>query len=403
MIGLTSARRRIAGAAAIAGALLGLGLLGGGTPAAANDVATMTLSGWDFEPSDYPQCRISTTAQTIRGMAGRIKANSPVSYLADGNAADEDAPLYRVPTAAERTDFRAGLNALIDDNSSVATTRLTAAGFAVCSGEIDSTSPDPNVGFNMVLVYSPAGLNASTSLGAPMLVLWGARGQPDYTVLSGPHLTSEVNVFDQVLSALDRKQYVRGAILSGTDRCNRLALAPAQFQGDTTECGGDYRISDMAHNTGTIFQDMHDVLRGQYPQLYNVQLHGMSQAGISVSRGTDPDGADGTGTHPDDPVTVAHAYAEVQLKKELEIGGVNSTEQPHYDALSSCTAYVHSMTGVSALTRDLHCGTFNAQLARERDLNAQDRFIHIEQSRYIRDYHPVDYLIKVAYGLFSKT
>jgi hypothetical protein len=383
------------GAALLTGTvLLGVTAVTGGASTVAASGQGAGITALEFQPTDYPQCAVGGTPRSIRSMVNTIVANSPGSFDDDDDPTDEDEPLYRQPIAGEREDVRAGLHALIDGDSVTATDRLQEAGYRVCGGRINDT-----LGRELVLVYHPTGLSATASEGAPMLVL--APGQmPTATVLSGPHLTSESRVKNQILEALARSAlgYVRGAVLAGTDRCNRLAEAPPEFQGQTGECGGTYRISDMAHNIDTVFQDMHDVLRDEYPLTFNVQLHGMSASGISVSRGNDPD--DGEADHPEDAVTRAHSYAEVELKDLLEAGGLTSVEENHYDNLTSCTPYVHSNSGIAAPTRDLHCGTRNAQLARERALGAGDRFIHIEQSLYLRQNHP-NYIIRVMYGLFS--
>lgn len=361
------------------------------TPATASGAGTAAL---EFQPTDYPQCRTDGTDRSIRYLVDKIVSNSPDRFDADGDPTDEDAPLYQPPTGSQRVDFRAGLRALIDDDPTTATTRLGAAGFAVCSGEVDGTWQR-----DMVLVYDPDGLSAAATTGAPMLLL--APGmEADASLLSGPHLRAELRIKDQILAAVAQTAlgYVRGAVLSGTHRCNRLAEAPEEYQGTTSMCGGTYRISDMAHNVDTIFQDMHDVIRQEYPETYAVQLHGMSANGISVSRGEDPD--DGWADHPEDAVTRAHSYAQVWLSGQLAGGGLTAEEKKHHDNLTSCTPYVHSVSGLTAPTRDLHCATRNAQLDRERDHNAADRFIHIEQSLYVRDHYP-EHVIWVMYGLFA--
>jgi len=381
-----SNRRRAVGIAALAL----LGTVGVGlTPAQAQEPPIET-SALEFDPSDYPQCRFNGQVRTIRYLVDRIVANSPGPFDADGDASDEDGPLYAQPTDEQREHFRAGLTALIDDDPATANQHLSEAGYAVCSGEVDGTTNR-----HTVLVYHVDGLSASETDGQPMLLLNPGQAA-DATLLSGPHLRTEAKVKNQILAAVGQTGlgYVRGAVLSGTHRCNRLAEAPQEYQGTTQMCGGRYRISDMAHNIDTIFQDMHDVIREEYPLTYSVQLHGMSEDGISVSRGARPNA--GSANHPQAAVTRAHAYAYVYLRPRLTAS--NLTDDA--DNLTTCTPYVHSGNGQAMPQRDLHCGTRNAQLDREQDLGGADRFIHIEQSMDVRTYYP-EYVTRVMYGLFA--
>jgi len=386
---MSSKTRRLA--TMLAGMLLLTLLVGSAANPAGAAGPPIGTTALEFRPADYPQCAFNGSNRSIRFMVDRIVANSPDRFDADGDPDDEDAPLYRQPTEAERDDFRAGLHALIQDDPDTATQRLAEAGYAACGGDIDSPFFRQTV-----LVYHPAGLSPTGTEGAPALVLIpGQVGTA--TVLSGPHLRFEQGVKDQILAALaNPSHFTRGAVLSGTHRCNRLPEAPAEYQGSTSVCRGSYRISDMAHNVDTIFQEMHDVLRDEYPDGFHVQLHGMSAAGFSISRGENP--ADGSAVHPHDGITRAHSHAEVELKGRLAAGGLTGQETTEYINLTSCTPFVHSVSGVPAPVRKLHCGTRNAQLDRERGSGDPDRFIHLEQSPYIRSVYP-DYIRAMMSGL----
>lgn len=368
-------------------ALLGVLVAAPGTPATATGASTSAL---EFAPTDYPVCAFNGSNRTIRYMVDRIVANSPPS----ASSADPGDSRYEPPTAAARDDFRAGLRALIDDSPATATQRLGQAGYQVCSGDIDSTF------FRYrVLVYPVDGLDADDTTGQPALVLAPGRSA-NATVLSGPHLRAEAHIKNQILDALDNGlPYVRGGVFSGTHRCSHPEAAPGDYQGSTSMCGGEYKRSDMAHNTDTIFQDMHDVLRQEYPQTYQLQLHGMSAAGFSISRGMNPNA--GSATHPQDAITRAHSWGSEEVKDWLRINGLTSQETTQFINLTSCSPFVHSVSGIAAPVRKLHCGTKNAQLDREKDLGAEDRFIHLEQSMYIRSGYP-QYIKEVMYGLFNE-
>lgn len=332
-------------------------------------------------PTDgYSQCQINNSNVTLATVINNVVAGSPIDSFADGDPNDEDgAASYQVPTAQERVDLAQGINFVISGQATSAISELSAAGYEICKGSVRYTT-----GGTDLLIYDEQGMSpGTTSEGRPMLLLHTeGGGASEGMVFSGPHL-NEAHIQNQIVDAFDSDSYfVKAAVLAGTHRCNQIELAPSQFQGETDQCGGDYRTSDMAHNTDTDFQVMHDVLRDNYPQTFNVQLHGMSAAGVSVSRGDDPN--DGSATHPTDAVTRAHEGYSRALKDAMALGGITPNEQTQIDNLTSCTPYVNSYTDENALTRDLHCGGTNAQLWSEQTTGDADRWIHIEQSLHVR-------------------
>jgi len=64
-------------------------------------------------------------------------------------------------------------------------------------------------------------------------------------------------------------------MLAGTHRCNSITFSSCN--GTTGSCGTPdeaYRISDMAHNTTSIFQASHELIYDINPDPYVIQLHG---------------------------------------------------------------------------------------------------------------------------------
>ncbi|MFJ4866671.1 hypothetical protein [Streptomyces sp. NPDC088748] len=370
-------KRLITGTAVIASSLAALAFQ---APIAGAE----TTAGTVIPVTGYSQCQINNANVKIRTLIDSVVSASPQAFDADGDATDEDAPFYQVPTNQERTDLSDGINLLMAGNSSGAISELSAAGYEICKGSLDSTTS----GGTDILIYDHQGGAISTTEGRPMLLLRTDSGTADdAAVFSGPHLTSERHIKDQILNAFQAEDYfVRAAVLAGTDRCNQLELGDARFQAPaTTECGGDYRTSDMAHNVDTDFQVMHDRLRDHFPGSTNVQLHGMSLPGISVSRGDDPN--DGSATFPNDLVAVAHQSYSQELTTAMRANGESAEETNQIANLTSCTPYFDTVAGRQALTRDDRCAGFNAQLWSEQNFGDARKWVHIEQSLHVRANH----------------
>ena len=204
---------------------------------------------------------------------------------------------------------------------------------------------------------------SATGLPLVALRLGEARG----LIVETPHSFFDTDTLAQGVVVFEDAN-ARALIASGTHRCASPEYTPCS--GMTSVCGDEserYRVSDMAHSTISVFQGLHVAIAERYADDLVVSLHGFGQDGISLSNGTTDDVAD------DSPVAQLATAFSTEFSGEL---------------ITTCNDY----TGANVDNR--LCGTTNTQ---GRHLNesadactaaadaATDRFVHMEQSRAIRD------------------
>ncbi len=239
-----------------------------------------------------------------------------------------------------------------------------AVGYAVCRGE----------GAEADLVYLHP-LDSST--GAAHVVV--REGTAPGVIFEAPHPFYDTGTISQSV-ALFRDLPGRALIASATHRCANSAASGCD--GTTGACGttGPYRESDVAHATDSVFHRAHVALSEAYPGDLAISVHGMGGDGASLSNGTTDAVA------PDTPLArIAAAFLSAGIT-----------------GVTSCSS------GTGAPTEARLCGTTNVQ---GRHLNgtadacttsapsATERFVHIEQSRAVRDDVPrVVSALRVALG-----
>lgn len=103
---------------------------------------------------------------------------------------------------------------------------------------------------------------------------------PDYcrpVVIQSPHAKKDANTGHQGIHVF-KKTDALFYMVSGTHRCNSSSLSSCT--GTTTSCSSNsqaYPISDLAHNTLSIFQKTTEVLLNQFNNTYFIQLHGFTK------------------------------------------------------------------------------------------------------------------------------
>lgn len=108
-------------------------------------------------------------------------------------------------------------------------------------------------------------------------------------VLTAPHIKNDINTGKQAIHCF-KNNIARAVFISGTHRCNSLELSSCS--GTTSTCGSNenYRITDMAHNTETIFQRTTEQVYNTLSNSVFVQLHGFgkqpSDPFVIMSNGT---------------------------------------------------------------------------------------------------------------------
>ncbi|TDD28074.1 hypothetical protein E1218_08535 [Kribbella turkmenica] len=304
--------------------------------------------------------------------------NQIVASAPPGNGGNK----YSDPTAAALVKLSEGIQLVAGGSYTSGKARLGEAGYYACW-----TSPDLPGGSGTRIIYHRDGLSPSTSRGRSAMMYHNPSDtQPDTRiVLSVPHVNEDVVPI--ALEAYVAKQTDTAAVVvAGTHRCNHTTNS--LDNANTTDCGGHYKISDMAHRWDTAspnnppaalsdFQVMHDELRKRKPAAYLLQLHGMSsEPGFSIS--------DSYGQVAFSGDTVARAHSAYRAALLSVIPAEQTVERSN---LTTCQGYG------SAPAVDRKCGEKNDQA--EREITSRpfagghpDGWLHLEMSSYIRENHP---------------
>jgi hypothetical protein len=158
----------------------------------------------------------------------------------------------------------------------------------------------------------------------------------------------------------------RALLVTGSNRCAAAEATPCA--GVTKMCGGELKVSDVAHFDRNFFTSAHRALRDRFRDAVAVQIHGMDAPGAEaavLSNGTEETRPDGV---------------SVRLRDALN------------SRLKGSRAYSCNDRGDDGKHRIL-CGTNNVQGSLDngesdacngRPTAASDRFLHLEQAESVR-------------------
>lgn len=282
------------------------------------------------------------------------------SQVAAAPLADQSRGNYQLPTQTELDHVADGVGYLFDGNWIYAVEVLAKIGLSTCSVPIVP-------GGDLVRVaVSDDGFFPANSRGVAILA-WRDLGTTTNAVISVPHAVTETNVALQAVEVMAANARVRAIVIGPVHRCHLAQPAPKEFQGNTTECGGTYRQSDMAHTQDSLFHGFHAALWARAPQDVVVQIHGMSAAGISVSAGTTAPLME----FPNRPALVLHNELSAALEALEENAGT----------LTTCSLYDGPR---GDRVREHLCGTRNAQRTGLQSAGLLPRFVHLEQAPGVR-------------------
>lgn len=259
-----------------------------------------------------------------------------------------DSEGYRASTAIERDGLANAIEAVFDADAASALAGAMSARYALCRGE------DAQAGLVLLTPVPAEGRGR-------FLLRTGVAPGP---IFEAPHPIFDTATLEEARVLFERTSG-RALLVSGTHRCANAALA---CSGRSTVCGdapASFHESDMAHNVATAFHRAHEALSARFFETLVVSVHGFGLPGASLSDGTN------------DALPGASPVAALAVALSMRFADV-----------TSCNA------GAGVALDERLCGTANVQ---GRHLNgvadvcgdfaasASGRFVHLEQSRALRD------------------
>lgn len=146
---------------------------------------------------------------------------------------------------------------------------------------------------------------------SPQLNYWGTyvfNPSPERgtLILQAPHAEHDTNTGIEAVFCF-KNNLARAVFVNGTHRCNHSTLSSCS--GKTEACGSksDFKISDLAHHTGSIFQKTTENIFLNEPGSVFIQLHGFSK------KSTDPYVIMSNGTRETPPTDYASQIKDALL------------------------------------------------------------------------------------------
>ena len=188
---------------------------------------------------------------------------------------------YEEPTENDVTDWEVLIKEILVGDISTSRTLAEELNYEIV--EYSDTDQNPSK-LSYILVEQKPNLNY---WGTYVFNAFACRSG---LILQAPHPKKDLNTGKQAIYCYT-KLSARSLFLSGTDRCNHFKSSGCD--GLTTACSDvsePYPISDMAHNSGSIFQATTKVVFNQVGESVFVQLHGFTKQSadpdIIMSNGT---------------------------------------------------------------------------------------------------------------------
>jgi hypothetical protein len=260
---------------------------------------------------------------------------------------------YIQPTTANLATWESIINFILSDNLTDARAIASPINYQIT--EFTDTSLNPNKIFYVLEEKAVQNRYWGT-------YIFSKNPARNNLIIAAPHSKFDTNTGDQAIYCF-KNTLAKAVFINGTHRCN--SFTNSNCYGTTSVCGstGNYKISDQAHNTTSMFQITTEVLYNSISNAVFVQLHGFAK------QSNDPYVIMSNGTNK----TPSIDYA-VQIKNAL------LQEDP---SLTFKLAHIDTdWTRLTAFTNTQGRLINNSSNACSTDATATSgRFIHIEQEK----------------------
>ena len=230
---------------------------------AIEDYFTIEKDGGCTAPTD-------TASGDIETYVGNLIDSAP------GSTGDN----YVEPNGTELNAWNTVLDDLLADNLSGARTNACNLNYKVT--EFTDTSISPNQIFYVLEEKSPQQNYWGT-------YVFSKTPKRENLVLMAPHSKFDTNTGKEAVHCF-KNNVARAVFLNGTHRCNSSNFSGCS--GTTSVCGSSesYRVSDLAHNTASMFQKSTENLFNNISTSVFIQLHGFAKQAsdpyVIMSNGT---------------------------------------------------------------------------------------------------------------------
>lgn len=187
---------------------------------------------------------------------------------------------YVVTSTNELNTWDTVVTAILSENINEAVEKSAEINYQIT--EFTDTSLTPNQVFYILEEKA----NASNHWGTYVFSKTPTR---ETLIIQAPHIKNDINTGKQAVYCF-KNNLAKAVFISGTHRCNNASFSSCS--GTTSTCGPNesYRVSDLAHNTQSVFQKTTENLFNSVSNSVFIQLHGFGKQAsdpyVILSNGT---------------------------------------------------------------------------------------------------------------------
>lgn len=204
------------------------------------------------------------------------------NYLGDfiDNSPDNSGNDYVIPSTSQIETWDSIIDAILSDDISEAVQKSSEMNYQIT--EFTDTSLNPNQVFYILEEKSPSVNNWGT-------FAFSKTPELEQLIIQAPHSKYDTNTGKEALYCF-KNNVAKAIFINGTHRCNSSNLSSCS--GTTSACGStdSFRVSDMAHNTISMYQKTTENLFANISNSVFVQLHGFGKQSsdpyVIMSNGT---------------------------------------------------------------------------------------------------------------------
>lgn len=205
------------------------------------------------------------------------------TYLGDfiDNVPGDSGDHYQEPSASELTTWNLIIDALLADDIDEAVLKSTEVNYQI--NEFTDSSITPN----QVFYILEEKVDKSNHWGT---YVFSKTPEREQLILQAPHIKNDINTGKQAVYCF-KNNVAKAVFISGTHRCNHSDHSTCSGTTSTCNAGSEsYRVSDMAHNTQSVFQKTTENVFNTVPNSVFIQLHGFGKQAsdpyVIMSNGT---------------------------------------------------------------------------------------------------------------------
>lgn len=188
---------------------------------------------------------------------------------------------YQVPSTNQLITWNLIIDALLADNIDEAVLKSSEVNYQI--NAFTDTSLNPNQVFYILEEKA----DKSNYWGTYVFSKTPDKGN---LILQAPHIKNDINTGKQAIYCF-KNNIAKAVFLSGTHRCNNNNSSSCSGTTSTCNSGSEaYRVSDLAHNTQSVFQKTTENVFNTVTNSVFIQLHGFgkkdSDPYVIMSNGT---------------------------------------------------------------------------------------------------------------------